>query len=118
VGPEDPVFLNTFLDVPPAKARLIPWLAQAEQLKGWLYWYTNWGSRHAATSVDAATNLTVPIAQLDMYGKSVYSAVVDYNDIHNTTIPTNGRFSNSDGNLVYAGVDGPLSSQRSMVDLR
>ena len=78
VGPEDPAELNTFLDVPPIKARLIPWLAQAEGLGGWLYWYTNWGARHAATATDESTGLLVPLEPLDDRGRSGYSAAVAY----------------------------------------
>ena len=104
VGPEDPLNLNTFLDVPPAKGRLIPWLAQSEELKGWLYWYTNWGMRHAASAVDRGVNLTVAIPELDVYGRTPYAPAIGN--------ISNGHFSNEDGNLVYAGVKGPLSSQR------
>jgi hypothetical protein len=104
VGPEDPLNLNTFLDVPPAKGRLIPWLAQSEELSGWLYWYTNWGMRHSDSATDRGVNRTVPTPELDMYGRSTYVAAIG--------TPSDGHFSNEDGNLVYAGIEGPLSSQR------
>lgn len=99
-GPGPAQYLNTFLDVPPMKARLIPWLAAGQDLSGWLYWYTNWGFRHASTSVDNATGLVVPLHPLDhSTGRSSYDP---YADAH----------TNEDGNLMYSGPDGPLSSQR------
>ena len=47
------------------KSRLIPWLAAQQQLSGWLYWYTNWGFRHSASSTDLSTGLDVPLGPLN-----------------------------------------------------
>jgi hypothetical protein len=103
ISPSPSIYLNTFVDVPPMKARLIPWLAAAEDLDGWLYWYTNWGSRHAASAIDPALQQLVPLRQLDeMTGRSTYTPKV-----------VNGEhYTNEDGNLMYAGERGPLSSVR------
>ena len=103
ISPSPSVFLNTFVDVPPMKARLIPWLAAAEGFSGWLYWYTNWGSRHAPSATDPALQALVPLRALDQpTGRSTYDPRV-VNGVH---------FTNEDGNLLYAGERGPLSSVR------
>lgn len=104
-SPSHSMYLNTFVDVPPMKARLIPWLASAEQLSGWLYWYTNWGSRHAPSAVDRALGKLVPVPMLDDRGRSRYNAEVE-------NPSGSGQFTNEDGNLLYAGERGPMSSVR------
>jgi hypothetical protein len=114
VSPASPTYLNTFLDVPPIKGRLVGWLASAERLGGWLYWYTNWGSRHAPSAVDDGpqhdgTNLTVPLPPLDRHGRSTYASAIGGTA---SSATAGGHFTNEDGNLVYSGVDGPLASQR------
>jgi hypothetical protein len=38
VSPTADVFLNSFVDIPLMKQRLIPWLASQSNLSGWLYW--------------------------------------------------------------------------------
>ena len=77
ISPAPSVFLNTFVDVPPSKARLIPWLAAAENFSGWLYWYTNWGSRHAPSAIDSALHCLVPLRELDREtGRSAYDPQV------------------------------------------
>jgi hypothetical protein len=82
------------------KSRLIPWLAAQQDLSGWLYWYTNWGFRHASTAKNNATGLAIPLQPLNFStGRSSYDP---YADAH----------TNEDGNLMYSSPDGPLSSQR------
>ena len=99
-GPSSAVYLNTFVDVPPMKSRLLPWLAAQQELSGWLYWYTNWGSFHSPSAMDATTGLILPIGPVDPNtGRFVYDP------------RTSGRL-NEDGNLLYSGESGPLSSQR------
>ena len=103
ISPSPSVFLNTFLDIPLMKARLIPWLAAAENFSGWLYWYTNWGSRHAASATDTALHTLTPLRELELRtGRSSYDPQV-INGAH---------FTNEDGNLLYSGERGPLSSVR------
>ena len=43
VSPTPNAYLNSFVDVPLMKQRLIPWLASQSNLTGWLYWYINYG---------------------------------------------------------------------------
>ena len=49
VAPDQPGYLNTFLDVPPTKSRLLPWMGAVHNLTGWLFWYTNWVGHAALT---------------------------------------------------------------------
>ena len=99
-APVQSAYLNSFIDVHPMKSRLIPWLAAQQQLSGWLYWYTNWGFRHSDSSTDLATGLNVPLGALnDTIGSMQYTPRADFR-------------TNEDGNLLYAGEAGPLSSQR------
>lgn len=99
-APAQSAYLNSFIDVHPMKSRLIPWLAAQQQLSGWLYWYTNWGFRHSDSSTDLATGLGVPLGTLnDTIGSVQYDPRADFR-------------TNEDGNLLYAGEVGPLSSQR------
>jgi hypothetical protein len=37
VAPQQPQYLNTFLDVPGAKSRLLPWAGALHNLTGWLF---------------------------------------------------------------------------------
>ena len=46
ISPTASEYLNSFVDVPVAKSRLIPWLASQSGLSGWLYWFINWGWQH------------------------------------------------------------------------
>lgn len=99
-APVQSAYLNTFVDVHPMKSRLIPWFAAQQQLSGWLYWYTNWGFRHSTSSTDRSTGLKVPLGpQNDTIGSMLYTPRADFR-------------TNEDGNLLYAGEAGPLSSQR------
>jgi hypothetical protein len=110
VSPVDTNHLNTFVDMPLYKTRLIHWLSAARNFSGWLYWYTNWASAHASTAIDKATGRFKPMGMLQangqlhgfdpMIGKNLTGASLD------------GQFTNEDGNLVYPGVDGPLASVR------
>jgi hypothetical protein len=85
------------------KARLIPWLAAQQDLSGWLYWYTNWGFRHSPPALDPTTKVVVPLGSLNhSSGQSSYDPAVHYGV----------RVASEDGNLMYAGENGPLSSQR------
>lgn len=106
VSPISPTDLNTFLDVPLAKARLLPWYSAARGLDGWLYWYTNWGARHAPSAVDAHGRY-VPLPALPPNGTARYDPRVG-----KPSELSRGDFSNEDGNLVYSGTAGPLSSLR------
>lgn len=103
ISPSPSIFLNTFVDVALMKARLIPWLAAAEEFDGWLFWYTNWGSRHAPSAMDPAAQRLSPLRRLNIRnGQSQYDPQV-VNGAH---------FTNEDGNWLYAGERGPLSSVR------
>jgi hypothetical protein len=42
VAPRQPQDLNTFVDVPASKPRLLPWSAALHNLTGWLFWYRLW----------------------------------------------------------------------------
>ena len=107
VSPSGPEYLNTFLDVPLVKSRLLPWLATTQMASGWLYWYTNWGSSHAPSALDhALRKLTAVHQQVARDGRSTYDARVGSMGKGETT------FTSEDGNLVYAGERGPLASMR------
>jgi hypothetical protein len=99
-GPSGAGYLNTFVDVPPMKSRLLSWLAAQQELSGWLYWYSNWGSFHSPSAADATTGLILPVGPVNPN---------TWRFLYNPR--TNGR-KNEDGNLLYAGETGPLSSQR------
>jgi hypothetical protein len=103
VSPTASVYLNSFIDVPSTKSRLIPWLAASSNLTGWLYWYINYGWRHAPSATNNSTGKIEPLQPLEQStGRSTYDTRVG-----------NGNFwTNSDGNWMYAGLYGPLSSIR------
>ena len=101
VSPTPNIYLNSFVDVPLAKQRLIPWLAAQSNLTGWLYWYINYGWVHSDISSGEKAKVA-PLALLDPAGHSSYDARV-----------SNGAFwTNEDGNWMYPGQHGPLSSLR------
>ena len=102
VSPSAATQLNSFVDVPLIKSRLLPWLSAAHGLDGWLYWFTDWGAGHAPSA--NATGTLRPLKRLGADGRSGYDPAVG------TT--TDGHYTNEDGNLIYMGVDGPLSSAR------
>jgi hypothetical protein len=105
VAPPQPQYLNTFLDVPGAKSRLLPLVGALHNLTGWLFWYTNWGSRHAPSATDPSTGQVVTLAEFDRRGRSQYDPVTgSTGEVDHST--------NEDGNWVYAGLEGPLASQR------
>jgi hypothetical protein len=82
------------------KSRLLPWLAAQQELSGWLYWYTNWGSFHSPSAADATTGSIIPVGRANhSTGRVLYN-------------PRTDSRTNEDGNLLYAGETGPLSSQR------
>lgn len=108
VSPTPPSFLNTFVDVPLVKSRLIPWLSASYGLDGWLYWYTNWGSRHAPSARDPETGRLRPLGPPALDGATGYDPTVAASPAG----LADGHFTNEDGNLVYAGDDGPRSSLR------
>ena len=60
--------------------------------------------------MDKATGVLAPIPQLDEFGRSAYDPAVGSGNAAGNI--ASGHFTNSDGNLVYAGEDGPLASQR------
>eukprot|EP01043_Picozoa_sp_COSAG02_P022119 COSAG02_NODE_1139_length_14295_cov_63.689279_11_plen_789_part_00 len=102
VSPAQNNFLNSFIDVPVMKSRLIPWFAAQYNLSGWLYWFTNFGWRHSPSAHNSAGKF-VPLRILDQRtGRSNYDAHAY----------RGGGWTNSDGNLLYPGVHGPLSSIR------
>lgn len=82
------------------KQRLIPWLAAQSNLSGWLYWYINYGW---STTSPSYGQQILPLQPLDQRtGYSSFNATV-----------TNGDFyTNGDGNWMYPGLYGPLSSLR------
>ncbi len=82
------------------KQRLIPWLAAQSNLTGWLYWYINFGWERSSPSFKQQI---LPLQPLDQ--DTGYSNF-------NVTVP-NGKFwTNGDGNWMYPGTNGPLSSLR------
>jgi len=103
VSPTPDVFLNSFIDVPLMKSRLIPWLASATNLTGWLYWFINFGWRDSPTAKDPATGKYVALHDLNQTtGHSIFDPRQFNTDF----------YSNSDGNWIYPGQHGPLSSLR------
>ena len=102
ISPIQPVYLNTFLDVPLMKARLIPWFSAAHGLDGWLYWYTNWGSRHAPSAIDNAMHELVPVRAIQPSG------AVDYDpQVYGFS---KDAFTNEDGNLMCVCRDGAATA--------
>ena len=71
--------------------------------------YTNWGFRHAPSATDnsggTGTGQLVTLAELSLEGRSQYDPRVG-------GFLSEGRFTNEDGNWVYAGLDGAMASQR------
>eukprot|EP00039_Didymoeca_costata_P011405 m.159987 g.159987 ORF g.159987 m.159987 type:complete len:854 (-) comp15162_c0_seq3:42-2603(-) len=102
ISPTSPVYLNTFLDIPLFKSRLLPWLMAKKGVDGWLYWYTNWGFRHAPNAIDNSTNQLHSLLHADTSGHLSYNPYVGSGD----------QFSNEDGNIMYAGADGPIVTLR------
>ena len=86
-GPIDPQ-MNTFVEKPRINGRLMMWLAAREQVSGWLYWtVNNWeGDRHVVTREGKG-----PRTDFD---------------------PETWQHDNGDGNFIYPGPRGPLSSTR------
>ena len=72
--------------------------------------YTNWGSRHAPSAIDNSTGQVVTLAELSIDGHSQYNPLVGPPD--STGQPEPWHSTNEDGNWVYAGLEGPLASQR------
>lgn len=91
-------YLNSFIDVPLMKQRLIPWLASQSNLTGWLYWYINYGW---VTTEPSFKNL--PLEPLEQN--------TGYTDF-NVTVANGDFWTNGDGNWMYPGAYGPLSSLR------
>ena len=110
IAPPQPRYLNTFLDVPASKSRLLPWAGALHNLTGWLFWYTNWGWGHAPSARDNSTGQTVVLAELTLEGRSQYNPLVGPADSQGRVM--NSHSSNEDGNWVYPGLEGPLASQR------
>ena len=103
VSPTPSFYLNSFIDVPSIKSRLIPWLAAQSNLTGWLYWYINYGWRNAPSAKDNSTGRFIPLRPLNQTsGRSDYDSRVGNGDF----------WTNSDGNWMYPGEAGPLSSVR------
>ena len=67
VSPTPNIYLNSFVDVPLAKQRLIPWLAAQSNLTGWLYWYINYGWVHSDISSGEKAKVA-PLPLLDTAG--------------------------------------------------
>ena len=77
ISPTPSTFLNSFVDVPLLESRLIPWYAARTNLTGWLYWFINWGWRHAPSAIDNRTGNLVPLSPLEQStGYSDYDPAV------------------------------------------
>ena len=79
VSPTPSTYLNSFIDVPVLKSRLMPWFAARSNITGWLYWYINWGWRHAPSAMDNSTGKPAPLPPLQQSsGRSDYDPTVAY----------------------------------------
>jgi len=86
-GPVDP-HMNTFVEKARVNGRLMMWLAAANEVTGWLYYTINgWGGDRKI---------------VEREGKGPRT---DFD-------PATWRYSNGDGNFIYPGAKGPLSSTR------
>ena len=86
-GPVDP-HMNTFVEQPRINGRLMMWLAAADEVNGWLYYAVNGWSGDRKI--------------VEREGKGPRT---DFD-------PATWRHSNGDGNFIYPGPKGPLSSTR------
>lgn len=85
--PREP-FMNTFIEKPVMNARLMMWLAAANKVSGWLYYCVNrWSGKRSILKI------TGPGPRVDFD-------------------PATWEESNGDGNFIYPGADGPVSSAR------
>jgi hypothetical protein len=86
-GPVDP-HMNTFVEKARINGRLMMWLAAANEVSGWLYYTINgWGGERKIIEREAKGPRT------------------DFD-------PATWRHFNGDGNFIYPGAKGPLSSTR------
>ena len=95
IVPNQPQYLNTFIERPLMETRLLFWYACSHNVGGWLYYSTvKWRSRPICTE---------PVSRIDGTSRTNFD-------------PANyiwtDSFANGDGNFVYPGEDGPVPSAR------
>ena len=95
IVPNQPQYLNTFIERPLMETRLLFWYACSHNVGGWLYYSTvKWKRRPSSNE---------PISRIDGTSRTNFD-------------PANyiwtDNFANGDGNFVYPGEDGPVPSVR------
>ena len=100
IGPSGTQYLNTFIERPLMMARLLFWLASAHEVGGWLYYSSvKWNRYPTSHSY---------IERLDG------TARTDFDPANYIWLPRTDIFANGDGNFVYPGSAGPVTSVRLM----
>ena len=95
IVPNQPQYLNTFIERPLMETRLLFWYACSHNVGGWLYYSTvKWRSRPICSE---------PISRINGTSRT---------DFDPANYLRSGNFANGDGNFVYPGEDGPLPSVR------
>ena len=95
IVPNQPQYLNTFIERPLMETRLLFWYASSHTVGGWLYYsIVKWNRRPSSTE---------PISRIDGTSRTNFDPA-NYN--------RRGGFTNGDGNFVYPGEDGPAPSVR------
>ena len=111
VGPEQPEFLNTFVERPGIEARLLFWLAALRRVDGMMYYQINlWASQCADTAGHPGPGQPVsrpscaPVRRINGTGR------VDFDP---ATFVSGSRFGNGEGSFTYPDEHGmPMSSLR------
>jgi hypothetical protein len=111
VGPEQPEFLNTFVERPGIEARLLFWLAALRRVDGMMYYQVNlWASQcadaagHPGPGQPVTRSSCAPVQRINGTGQ------VDFDP---ATFVSGRRFGNGEGSFVYPDVHGmPMSSLR------
>ena len=93
--PNQPQYLNTFIERPLMEARLLFWYACSHNVGGWLYYSTVMWRRRPSSSE--------PLSRIDGTSRT---------DFDPANYVWSDTFANGDGNFVYPGEDGPVPSVR------
>jgi hypothetical protein len=111
VGPEQPEFLNTFVERPGIEARLLPWLAALRKVDGLMYYQLNlWASQcadpegHPGPGQPVTRSSCAPVLRINGSGHVGFDPA---------TFVSGPRFGNGEGSFTYPDEHGlPMSSLR------
>ena len=113
VGPEQPEFMNTFVERPGIEARLLPWLAALRNVDGLMYYQLNlWASQCADPEGHPGPGQPVTRLSCDPVRRVNGSGRVGF-DPATFNISSGTRFGNGEGSFTYPSEHGlPMSSLR------